>query len=70
MPTSKMSLRLLHDLVNRLQALDLVLESASDLSDLQAIKIKLATASATNADAIKLVQQLQRLVARTTVKTG
>jgi hypothetical protein len=70
MPTSKMSLRLLHDLVNRLQALDLVLESASDLSDLQAIKIKLATASATNAEAIKLVQQLQRLVARTTVKTG
>ena len=70
MPTSKMSLRLLHDLVNRLQALDLVLESASDLSDLQVIKIKLATASATNADAIKLVQQLQRLVARTTLKTG
>jgi len=70
MPTSKMSLRLLHDLVNRLQALDLVLESASDLSDLQAIKTKLATASTTNADAIKLVQQLQRLLARTTVKTG
>ena len=70
MPTSGTSLRLLHDLVNRLQALDLVLESASDLSDLQAIKIKLATASATNADAIKLVQQLQRLLARTTVKTG
>ena len=70
MPTSKMSLRLLHDLVNRLQALDLVLESASELSELQAIKTKLATASTTTADAIKLVQQLQRLLARTTVKTG
>jgi len=70
MPTSRMSLRLLHDLVNRLQALDLVLESASDLSDLQAIKTKLATASTTTADAIELVQQLQRLLAKATVKAG
>ena len=52
MPTSRMSLRLLHDLVNRLQALDLVLESASELSELQAIKTKLATASTTTADSI------------------
>ena len=70
MPTSRMSLRLLHDLVNRLQALDLVLESASDLSDLQAIKTKLATASTTTADAIKLVQQLQRLLSGANAKTG
>ena len=70
MPTSGTSLRLLHDLVNRLQALDLVLESASDLSDLQAIKTKLATASTTTADAIKLVQQLQRLLSGANAKTG
>ena len=68
MPTSRVSLRLLHDLVNRLQALELVLESASDLSDVQAIKAKLITASAANADAIKLVQQLQVLMKKATVQ--
>jgi hypothetical protein len=68
MPTSRVSLRLLHDLVNRLQALELVLDSASDLSDVQAIKAKLITASAANADAIKLVQQLQALMKKATVQ--
>jgi hypothetical protein len=68
MPTSRVSLRLLHDLVNRLQALDLLLVSAADLSDVQAIKAKLRTASVASADAIKLVQQLQELLARATVQ--